>query len=56
MRATDVMIGGKICVVAGYGDVGKGTCQSLIGQGARVVVTEIDPICALQASMEDMKS
>jgi adenosylhomocysteinase len=52
MRATDVMIAGKICVVAGYGDVGKGTCQSLTGQGARVIVTEIDPICALQASME----
>jgi adenosylhomocysteinase len=52
MRATDVMIAGKICVVAGYGDVGKGTCQSLRGQGARVIVTEIDPICALQASME----
>ncbi len=52
MRATDVMIGGKICVVAGYGDVGKGCCQSLKGQGARVIVTEIDPICALQASME----
>ena len=52
MRATDVMIAGKICVVAGYGDVGKGCCQSLRGQGARVLVTEIDPICALQASME----
>jgi adenosylhomocysteinase len=51
-RATDVMIGGKIAVVAGYGDVGKGSCASLKGQGARVVVTEIDPICALQASME----
>jgi len=52
MRATDVMLSGKVCVVAGYGDVGKGCCQSLRGQGARVVVTEIDPICALQASME----
>ena len=51
-RATDVMISGKVAVVAGYGDVGKGCCQSLRGQGARVVVTEIDPICALQASME----
>ena len=51
-RATDVMLAGKICVVAGYGDVGKGCCQALRGQGARVVVTEIDPICALQASME----
>jgi adenosylhomocysteinase len=51
-RATDVMIGGKIAVVAGYGDVGKGCCASLKGQGARVIVTEIDPICALQASME----
>jgi len=52
MRATDVMLSGKIAVVAGYGDVGKGSVQSLKGQGARVVVTEIDPICALQASME----
>ncbi|HNR94061.1 MAG TPA: adenosylhomocysteinase [Kiritimatiellia bacterium] len=52
MRATDVMLSGKIAVVAGYGDVGKGSCQSLKGQGARVVVTEIDPICALQATME----
>jgi adenosylhomocysteinase len=52
MRATDVMLSGKVCVVAGYGDVGKGSCQSLKGQGARVVVTEIDPICALQAAME----
>ena len=51
-RATDVMIAGKITVVAGYGDVGKGSAQSLRGQGARVLVTEIDPICALQASME----
>ncbi len=52
MRATDVMLSGKIAVVAGYGDVGKGSCQSLKGQGARIVVTEIDPICALQAAME----
>lgn len=52
MRATDVMLSGKVAVVAGYGDVGKGCCQSLKGQGARVVVTEIDPICALQAAME----
>ena len=51
-RATDVMIAGKIALVAGYGDVGKGSTQSLRGQGARVLVTEIDPICALQASME----
>lgn len=51
-RATDVMIAGKVAVVAGYGDVGKGCCQSLKGQGARVIVTEIDPICALQAAME----
>jgi len=52
MRATDVMLAGKIAVVAGYGDVGKGSCQSLRAQAARVVVTEIDPICALQAAME----
>ena len=52
MRATDVMISGKVAVVCGYGDVGKGCCQSLRGQGARVIVTEIDPICALQALME----
>jgi adenosylhomocysteinase len=51
-RATDVMVAGKVAVVAGYGDVGKGSCQSLRGQGARVIVTEIDPICALQAAME----
>jgi adenosylhomocysteinase len=51
-RSTDVMIGGKTAVVCGYGDVGKGCVQSLAGQGARVVVTEIDPICALQAAME----
>jgi adenosylhomocysteinase len=52
MRATDVMLSGKVAVVAGYGDVGKGCTQSLQGQGARVIVTEIDPICALQAAME----
>ncbi|HEX4052662.1 MAG TPA: adenosylhomocysteinase [Tepidisphaeraceae bacterium] len=52
MRATDVMLSGKVAVVCGYGDVGKGCAQSLRGQGARVIVTEIDPICALQASME----
>jgi adenosylhomocysteinase len=51
-RATDVMIAGKVAVVAGYGDVGKGCVQSLRGQGARVIITEIDPICALQAAME----
>ena len=51
-RATDVMVAGKTCVVNGYGDVGKGCTQALRGQGARVVVTEIDPICALQAAME----
>jgi adenosylhomocysteinase len=51
-RATDVMIAGKVAVICGYGDVGKGCAQSLRGQGARVVVTEIDPICALQAAME----
>ena len=51
-RATDVMVSGKVAVVCGYGDVGKGSCQSLRGQGARVIVTEIDPICALQAAME----
>ena len=51
-RAMDVMISGKIAVVCGYGDVGKGSAQSLRGQGARVIVTEIDPICALQAAME----
>jgi adenosylhomocysteinase len=50
-RATDVMIGGKVAVVCGYGDVGKGCAESLRGQGARVIVTEIDPICALQAAM-----
>ena len=52
MRATDVMLAGKVAVVAGYGDVGKGCAQSLRGQAARVMITEVDPICALQASME----
>ncbi|HEY1357993.1 MAG TPA: adenosylhomocysteinase, partial [Thermoleophilaceae bacterium] len=51
-RGTDVMIGGKTAVICGYGDVGKGCCDSLRGQGARVLVTEIDPICALQAAMD----
>jgi len=51
-RATDIMIGGKVACVLGYGDVGKGCAASLAGQGARVVVTEVDPICALQAAME----
>jgi adenosylhomocysteinase len=51
-RATDVMIGGKVAVVCGFGDVGKGCAESLRGQGARVIVTEIDPICALQAAMQ----
>jgi adenosylhomocysteinase len=51
-RATDVLIGGKVAVVCGYGDVGKGCADSLRGQGARVVVTEVDPICALQAAMD----
>ena len=51
-RATDVLIGGKVAVVCGYGDVGKGCAQSLRGQGARVIVTEVDPICALQAAMD----
>jgi adenosylhomocysteinase len=51
-RATDIMIGGKVAVVCGYGDVGKGCAESLRGQGARVIVTEIDPICALQAAMD----
>ncbi|KQX59433.1 adenosylhomocysteinase [Streptomyces sp. Root1304] len=51
-RATDVLIGGKTAVVCGYGDVGKGSAESLRGQGARVIVTEIDPICALQAAMD----
>jgi adenosylhomocysteinase len=52
MRATDVMLGGKVAVICGYGDVGKGCAQSLRGQGTRIVITEIDPICALQAAME----
>jgi adenosylhomocysteinase len=52
MRATDVMLGGKVGVVCGFGEVGKGCAQALRGQGCRVVVTEIDPICALQAAME----
>jgi adenosylhomocysteinase len=51
-RATDVMLGGKVAVVCGYGEVGKGCAQALRGQGCRVVVTEIDPICALQAALE----
>ncbi|HEX4805084.1 MAG TPA: adenosylhomocysteinase, partial [Conexibacter sp.] len=51
-RATDVMIGGKVAVICGFGDVGKGCAESLRGQGARVIVTEIDPICALQAAMQ----
>jgi adenosylhomocysteinase len=54
-RATDVMIGGKLALVCGYGDVGKGCVESLRGQGARVVVTEIDPICALQAAMDGIE-
>ncbi|MBO0867680.1 MAG: adenosylhomocysteinase [Micromonosporaceae bacterium] len=54
-RATDVMLGGKLAVVCGYGDVGKGAVESLRGQGARVVVTEVDPICALQAAMEGLQ-
>jgi adenosylhomocysteinase len=54
-RATDVMLGGKLAVVCGYGDVGKGAAETLRGQGARVVVTEIDPICALQAAMDGMQ-
>ena len=51
-RATDILIGGKVAVVAGFGDVGKGSAEALRGQGARVIVTEVDPICALQAAME----
>ena len=54
-RATDVMMSGKVAVVCGYGDVGKGCVQSLVGQGARVIVTEIDPICALQAAMAGLE-
>jgi adenosylhomocysteinase len=53
-RAVDVMLAGKVCVVCGYGDVGKGCVESLRGQGARVVVTEVDPICALQSSMQGL--
>jgi len=55
MRATDVMLGGKVAVVCGFGDVGKGCAESLRGQGCRVVVTEIDPICALQAAMAGLE-
>ena len=51
-RSTDIMMAGKVAVVAGYGDVGKGSAASLRGAGARVIVTEIDPICALQAAMD----
>ena len=51
-RATDVMMAGKVAVVAGYGDVGKGSAESLRNAGCRVVVTEVDPICALQAAMD----
>src|SRR5258708_1458482 len=51
-RATDTLIGGKVAVVCGYGDVGKGCAESLRGQGGRVIITEIDPICALQAAMD----
>src|SRR5205807_7742936 len=51
-RGTDVLIGGKVAVVCGYGDVGKGCAESLRGQGGRVIITEIDPICALQAAMD----
>ncbi|MEV6601789.1 adenosylhomocysteinase [Actinoplanes sp. NPDC051346] len=54
-RATDVMLGGKLAVVCGYGDVGKGSAETLRGQGARVIVTEVDPICALQAAMDGMQ-
>ncbi|GAA1846827.1 adenosylhomocysteinase [Asanoa iriomotensis] len=54
-RATDVMLGGKLAVVCGYGDVGKGSAEALRGQGARVVVTEVDPICALQAAMDGLQ-
>ena len=54
-RGTDVMLAGKLAVVCGYGDVGKGAAESLRGQGARVVVTEIDPICALQAAMDGLQ-
>ena len=51
-RATDVMLAGKTCIVAGFGAVGKGSAAALRGQGARVLITEVDPICALQAAME----
>jgi adenosylhomocysteinase len=51
-RATDVMIGGKVVVLVGYGNVGKGCAKALSGLGARVIITEIDPICALQAAMD----
>src|SRR5699024_5543698 len=51
-RATDILIGGKVAVVCGYGDVGKGAADALRGQGARVLITEIDPICAMQAAMD----
>ena len=51
-RGTDTLIGGKVAVICGYGDVGKGCAESLVGQGARVIITEIDPICALQAAMD----
>ena len=51
-RATDVLMGGKVAVVCGYGDVGKGAAEAFRGQGSRVIVTEIDPICALQAAMD----
>ncbi|MCU1363114.1 MAG: adenosylhomocysteinase, partial [Acidimicrobiaceae bacterium] len=51
-RGTDILIGGKVAVVCGYGDVGKGSAESFRGQGARVIVTEVDPICALQAAMD----
>ena len=53
-RATDVMVAGKVAVICGYGDVGKGCSHSLRGMGARVIVTEVDPINALQAAMEEM--
>jgi adenosylhomocysteinase len=52
MRASDVMLGGKVAVICGFGEVGKGSAQALRGQGSRVIITEIDPICALQAAME----
>jgi len=52
MRATDVMIAGKEVVICGFGDVGKGSAQAMLAQGSRVVVVEVDPICALQAAME----